>query len=76
MKKNTLVIIILVFLCGLSFIILKSSYAFEDKEENTPLNKEELVLKLSNNTKEELYRQIDLIDNSLIPTATFDMSNV
>lgn len=71
--------IIIILVLELLFIfIIDNSYALDEDTINNLEEVNNLVLdiKLENiDNKEEIYNFIDLIDDSLIPTATFNMSD-
>jgi len=78
MKLKYLIVIIFVLL--FSIFIIDNSYAIDEENINNITDSQvEISLEYKNNIieqKEKIYDFIDLIDNSLIPTASFSISSI
>ena len=72
MKISARNIVLLTVISLITISLLNNSYALNEEEIN---NISKLDIMLEQNDNASIYDYIDLIDDSLIPTATFNMSN-
>ena len=72
MKISARNIVLLTVISLITISLLNNSYALNEEEINN-ISKLDIILEQNDNAS--IYDYIDLIDDSLIPTATFNMSN-
>ena len=71
--KKKYIIVFIILLLGIILKIVNKSYAYETQSINE--EKINLTIMFSDNLENDLYKYIDFIDNSLIPTANFTYSS-
>ena len=70
--KKYILIILLVLVVGIGIFIYKGTYSIEEDVSV----KKDLILKYDDNVEDKFYNYIDMIDDVLIPTSSYVMSDV